>query len=121
MPKLLTFICPELDLSYEAVYQELASCLEIDLETAVERFAPDDAAARVRYHRRQTRRRSVQAELAEALGIDPAAVFAACGEEGARILLEALRAKPRWSIATTRADAPAAVPLLDEIEDAMAR
>ena len=112
----LTFVCTELGATYEAVYQELADYLEMDLEEAALRFAPDAAAARVRYHRRQARRRGVQAELAEALGIDAAAVFAACGEEGARILLEALRAKAAWTLTTHGAPR-----LLDELEDAMAR
>ncbi len=100
------------------VYDELAAFLEMDVEAIAARFSPEEAEARVRYHRRQASRRSVQAELAEAMGIQAEAVFAACGEEGARILLEALRAKPRLMI-TTHPAAPTS--LISEIEDAMAR
>lgn len=122
MPRIMTFVCPELDTPYEAVYQELARYLEIDLEEAVRRFLPDDAVARVRYHRRQRQRQTVQLDLAEVLGIDPAAVFAACSDEGARILLDALRAKGAgagWEISV--APAPAPSPLIDEIEDMICR
>lgn len=100
------------------IYDELAAYLEMDLDAIAARFSLEEAEARIRYHRRQASRRSVQAELAEAMGIDAEAVFAACGEEGARILLQALRAKPRLSI-TTHPAAPTS--LLDELEDAMAR
>jgi hypothetical protein len=122
MPRFMTFVCPELDTPYEAVYQELASYLEIDVEEAARRFLPDDAVARVRYFRRQRNRQHVQQDLAEALGVDPAAVFAACSEDGARILLDALRAKEQakgWEIAVTPAAEPPA--LIDEIEDMICR
>lgn len=120
MPRLMTFTCPELDVPYEAVYQELAAYLEIDVEEAVRRFLPDDAVARVRYHRRQRARRTVQQDLAEALGVDPAAVYAACGDDGARILLDALRAKAAgatWELSVTAAKTP----LIDELEDRICR
>lgn len=123
MPRFMTFVCPELDTPYEAVYQELAGYLEIDVEEAATRFLPDDAVARVRYFRRQRQRQHVQLDLAEALGIDPVAVYAAVGEEGARILLEALRAKAAgqpagWEVTVTPAPAPE---LIDEIEDMICR
>ncbi|MEB3197979.1 MAG: hypothetical protein VKP62_12325 [Candidatus Sericytochromatia bacterium] len=97
MPQFLTFVCPELDTTYDAVYSELARYLEMEPEEAMERFAPDDAVARVRYHRRQHQRRHVQLDLAEVLGISPADVFAAVNDEGARILLSALNAKKAQS------------------------
>ena len=121
MPRFMTFVCPELDTSYEAVYQELAGYLEMDVEAAARRFAPDDAVARVRYHRRQTKRRNVQLDLAEMLGVDPAAVYAAVTDEGARILMDALRAKElggTWEMTVTPAETPA---LIGEIEDMMCR
>lgn len=123
MPRFMTFVCPELDTPYEAVYQELASYLEIDVETAARRFPPDDAVARVRYHRRQRQRQTVQLDLAEVLGVDPAAVYAAVSDEGARILLDALRAKaagPGWQM-TVSVAAAAPSPLIDEIEDMICR
>lgn len=122
MPRFMTFVCPELDTPYEAVYQELASYLEIDVEEAARRFPPDDAVARVRYHRRQRQRQTVQLDLAETLGVDPAAVYAAVSDEGARILLDALRAKEvgaGWQISVVAAEAPS--PLIDEIEDMICR
>ncbi len=123
MPRFMTFVCPELDTTYEAVYQELASYLEIDVEAAARRFLPDDAVARVRYHRRQRQRQTVQLDLAEALGVDPAAVYAAVSDEGARILLDALRAKETgggWQVSVVvAAEAPS--PLIDEIEDMICR
>jgi hypothetical protein len=122
MAQLLSFICAELNTPYEEVYAELASHLEMDLEATVKRFAPDDAVARVRYHRRQASRRSVQSQLAELLGIDAEPVFAACSEEGARILLDALGGAPApHTLTITTSAAMPTVRLLDELEDAMAR
>ena len=118
MPQLLSFVCAELNQPYEAVYTELARFLEMDIESAVKRFPPDDAVARVRYHRRQTVRRGVQQELAELLGIEAAPVFAAVSDEGARILLDALQAKKTLEITTHVVEAPE---LISELEDAMAR
>jgi hypothetical protein len=119
MNRMFSFVCAELDQSYEAVYTELAAYLELDLQEAALRFAPDDAVARVRYFRRQATRRSRQVELAEELGIDAEAVFAACGEEGARILLEAVRARRTVTITTCVAAAP--TELIDPLTDLMAR
>ncbi|MDB5099266.1 MAG: hypothetical protein JWM80_3687 [Cyanobacteria bacterium RYN_339] len=116
MNRMFSFRCAELGMSYEDVYMELAGYLELELTEAAVRFAPDDAVARVRYFRRQATRRGQQLALAQELGIDAGAVFSACGEEGARILLAALRAKPRLTI-TTRA----AEQLIDPLTDAMAR
>lgn len=122
MPRFMTFVCPDLDTTYEAVYRELAGYLEIDIEACAERFAPDDAVSRVRYHRRQHQRRTMQQELAEVLGIDPAAVFAAVNDEGARILLDALRVKALgtgWQL--TVSSAPTPEPLIDTLEDLICR
>ncbi|MEB3223763.1 MAG: hypothetical protein VKS61_16940 [Candidatus Sericytochromatia bacterium] len=106
----MTFVCPELDMTYEAVYHELASYLEIDVEEAGCRFAPDDAVARVRYHRRQRQRQHIQRDLADILAIPLEDVYAAVTEEGARLLLESLRARdarraPGWEL-TVREGAP---------------
>jgi hypothetical protein len=111
----MTFICPELNLTYAQVYAELAGYLELDAEEAAERFAPDDAVARVRYYRRNRQRQHVQLDLARELGIDPGAVYAAVGDEGARILLEAIRA-PKLEITVTVAS-----PVIDELEDLICR
>jgi energy-converting hydrogenase A subunit M len=110
----MTFVCPELDMTYEAVYHELARHLEIDVDEAGRRFAPDDAVARVRYHRRQRQRQHVQRDLAEILEIPVEDVFAAVSEEGARILIESLRSRDvrrasGWHL-TVREGAPAPAP-----------
>ena len=91
MPKLMTFVCPELDATYEEVYRELALHLEMPVSEATKRFTPDDAVARLKYHRRQASRRAVFTELATELGIDAATVFAAVSADGAAILLDAIR------------------------------
>lgn len=93
MRNLLTFVCPELDTTYDAAYKELAQHLELPVEDAMKRFAPDDAVARLRYHRRQVRRRVVFHDLAAELGVDVSTVFSACSAEGAQILLDALQNK----------------------------
>lgn len=93
MRKLMSFVCPELDLTYDEVYRELAQHLEMDVEETASRFTPDDAVARLKYHRRQTSRRAAFSELADELGVDVATVFAAVSVDGANILLEAIRAK----------------------------
>ncbi|MDB5101402.1 MAG: hypothetical protein JWM80_5823 [Cyanobacteria bacterium RYN_339] len=117
MPRLMTFTCPELDMTYDAVYAELAGYLELDVEATAGRFAPDDAVARVRYFRRLRQRQHVQLDLADVLGIDPTAVYAAVGEEGARILLEALQARRAgWELTVK-----AAIPVIDELEDLICR
>jgi len=121
MPRFMSFVCPELDTTYEAVYRELAGYLELDVDVCAERFPPDDAVSRVRYHRRQLMRRNMQQELAEALGIDPAAVYAAVNDEGARLLLDALRVKALdtgWRLTVTAGEPPA---VIDELEDLICR
>ena len=52
MPKLMTFVCPELDATYEEVYRELSLHLEMPVAETTTRFSPDDAVARLKYHRR---------------------------------------------------------------------
>jgi hypothetical protein len=91
MRNMLTFTCPELDCTYEAVYRELALHLELGVQETIDSFQPDDAVARLKYHRRQARRREVFQELANELGIDATTVFAACNVDGAQLLLEAVR------------------------------
>ena len=93
MQKLMTFVHPELDQTYDQVYGELAQMLEMPFEETVKRFTPDDAVARLKYHRRQAARRAVFQELADELGVEASTVFAACSADGARILLDAVRAK----------------------------
>lgn len=93
MRNMLTFVCPEFDVTYEAVYRELSLHLEMPVDETINRFSPDDAVARLKYHRRQARRREVFQELANELGVDATTVFAACTADGAMILLDALRAK----------------------------
>ena len=93
MPKMLSFVCPELDVTYDEVYNELAMMLEVPVDEAVKRFSPDDAVARLKYHRRQAGRRAVFTDLAVELGVDATTVFAACSVDGAQILLDAIRAK----------------------------
>lgn len=93
MRKLLAFVCPELDSTYDEIYRELALALEMPLEDTIRRFSPDDAVARIKYHRRQAGRRAVFQDLADELGIDAQTVFSAVSADGARMLLEAMRAK----------------------------
>ena len=121
MAQLLSFVCAELNAPYEQVYAELAAHLDLDIESTIKKFAPDDAVARVRYHRRQASRRSTQLQLAELLGVDAEVVFQAVTEEGAKILMDAMTGprKPVVTITTRPALAPAE--LIDEMEDLMAR
>ncbi|MEB3196995.1 MAG: hypothetical protein VKP62_07295 [Candidatus Sericytochromatia bacterium] len=93
MRNMLSFVCPELDTTYQDAYRELAQHLEMSIDETMERFAPDDAVAGLRYHRRQARRRAVFQELATELGVDATTVFAACSADGAQILLDAIREK----------------------------
>ena len=111
MRNLLTFVCPELELTYEQVYAELAMHLEVSAESLQARFAPDDAGCRLRYHRRQSARRAVFTDLASELGVDAATVFTAVSADGARILLDALKAKkaPELVITTRAAGSPVAI------------
>lgn len=93
MRNMLTFVCPDFDVTYEAVYRELSLHLEMPVQETLDRFSPDDAVAMLKYHRREARRREVFQELATELGVDATTVFAACSADGASILLDALRAK----------------------------
>jgi hypothetical protein len=93
MRKLMAFVCPELDVTYDEVYRELALFLEMGVEETMGRFSPDDAVARLKYHRRQASRRAVFSDLARELGVDETTVFSAVSADGAMILLEAIRAK----------------------------
>ena len=93
MPKLMSFVCPELDATYDEVYRELALYLEMPVGDTIKRFSPDDAVSRLKYHRRQASRRAVFQDLADELGIDAATVFSAVSADGAHMLLEAVRAK----------------------------
>jgi hypothetical protein len=92
MRKILTFVVPDLDITYQELYEELSGHLGIDFEEATRRFAPDEAVPALRYHRRQAEGRAVGTELARRLGVSPEVVFAACTAEGARMLLAALPA-----------------------------
>jgi hypothetical protein len=93
MRNMMNFVCPEFDVTYEAVYRELSLHLEMPADQTVKRFSPDDAVAGLKYHRRQARRREVFQDLANELGVDATTVFSACSVDGATILLDALRAK----------------------------
>lgn len=93
MRKILSFVSPELDITYHEVYTELAAQVEQPLEDTIRRFPPDEAVATLKYHRRQADRRAASEALARALGIDPQVVFSACREHGARQLLSALEAQ----------------------------
>ena len=93
MRQLLTFVCAELDVTYDQAYRELALHLDLPVAETIKRFAPDDAVASLKYHRREARRRGVFHELAVELGVDPTVVFTAVNPDGAGVLLEALREK----------------------------
>jgi hypothetical protein len=98
MRKILTFVCPELDLTYEDIYRELSLHLEMPGEEVIKTFSPDDAVSRLKYHRREASRRGVFQELALAMGVPVSTVFAACSADGARMLLDAMEAK-RYAVA----------------------
>jgi hypothetical protein len=93
MRTMLTFVCPELDVTYDAIYRELALFLEMPVEETLVRFSPDDAVSRLKYHRRQARRREVFTALAGELGVDETSVYAACTVDGATTLLAAVRSR----------------------------
>ncbi|MEB3220928.1 MAG: hypothetical protein VKS61_02520 [Candidatus Sericytochromatia bacterium] len=93
MRNMMAFVCPELDTTYEDAYSELSEHLEMPVAEVVRKFPPDDAVARLRYHRRQARRRAVFQELADELNVDVTTVFAACSVDGAHILLDAVRSR----------------------------
>jgi len=90
--KILSFLEPTLQITYNELYTELAGHLDVDLETAIRRFAPDEAVPALQYYRRQVCRRTQVRSLAEKLGVSPEVVFEACTPEGAGKLMEALPA-----------------------------
>lgn len=93
MRKILAFVSPELGITYEELYSELAASVELPVEATFRRFPPDEAVTTLRYHRRQAERRALCDELAGALGVAPQVVYGACHAEGARALLEALKTR----------------------------
>lgn len=93
MRKILSFVSPELGLTYQELYEELADRAESTFDEVTRRFAPDEAVTALQYHRRMAERRQVFTELAERLGVSQETVFGACTTDGARLLLEALDAK----------------------------
>jgi hypothetical protein len=95
MRKILSFVSPELGITYQELYGELAEHAETTFDEATRRFPPDEAVTALQYHRRMAERRAVYRELAGRLGVSVDVVFAACTTEGARKLLEALDAKDR--------------------------
>jgi hypothetical protein len=90
MRKILSFVEPTLQITYQQLYEELARHLEADLDTATRRFAPDEAVPALLYFRRQDARRCQARELAGRLGVEPAVVFEACTPDGAGKLIAAL-------------------------------
>lgn len=93
MRKILSFVSPELGITYQELYGELADRAETSFEEAIRRFPPDEAVTALQYHRRMAERRRTYEELAKRLGVATDVVFAACSTEGAKILLDALTAK----------------------------
>ncbi len=93
MRKILSFVSPELGITYQELYGELADRAETTFEEATRRFPPDEAVTALQYHRRMAERRQVYQSLAERLGVSVDVVFAACTTEGAKVLLDALDAK----------------------------
>ncbi len=93
MRKILSFVSPELGITYQELYGELADHAETSFEEATRRFPPDEAVSALQYHRRMAERRRVFKQLAERLGVSTDVVFSACTTEGAKKLLDALDAK----------------------------
>lgn len=93
MRKILSFVSPELGITYQELYGELADRAETTFEEVTRRFAPDEAVTALQYHRRMAERRKVFRDLAERLGVSTDVVFAACTTDGATKLLDALEAK----------------------------
>lgn len=91
MRKILAFVSPELGITYQELYAELAGHMGEAFDEATRRFAPDEAAPALRYYRRQAERRDTAVELSRVLGVSQEVVFAACTPDGARLLLEALQ------------------------------
>ncbi len=90
--KILSFVEPTLQITYQDLYAELAEHLDADLEGAIMRFPPDEAVPALQYFRRQEKRRSQTRTLAARLGVAPELVFEACTPEGAGKLIAALSA-----------------------------
>lgn len=93
MRKILSFVSPELGITYQELYGELADRAETTFEEATRRFAPDEAVTALQYHRRMAERRKVVLDLAGRLGVSTDVVFAACTTDGAKKLLDALETK----------------------------
>ncbi|MNK53068.1 hypothetical protein D3C87_720190 [compost metagenome] len=93
MRKILSFVSPELGITYQELYGELADRAETSFEEVTRRFPPDEAVTALQYHRRMAERRQVYQQLAERLGVSADVVFSACTTDGARKLLDALDAK----------------------------
>ncbi len=91
--KILCFVEPTLQITYEELYDELARHLESDREDAIARFAPDEAVPALGYFRRQQRRREEATELARVLGVPREIVFESCTSQGAGKLMQALMAR----------------------------
>ncbi len=92
MRKILSFVEPTLQITYQELYTELAGHLDADIEIAIRRFPPDEAVPALKYFRRQDQRRLQVRNLAAKLGVDPQVVFEACTPEGASKLMDALTA-----------------------------
>lgn len=91
MRKILAFVSPDLGITYQELYTELAGHIGEAFDAATHRFAPDEAVTALRYYRRQAERREAAAELSRVLGVSAEDVFAACTPDGARLLLEAMQ------------------------------
>lgn len=99
MRKILSFVSPELGITYQELYGELADRAETTFDEVTRRFPPDEAVSALQYHRRMAERREVYRDLAERLGVSVDVVFASCTTEGAKKLLTALEAKDGAQIA----------------------
>ena len=88
--KILSFVEPSLQITYQELYEELGRHLETDREDAIARFAPDEAVPALAYFRRQQTRRAEATELARALGVPREVVFESCTSQGAGVLMQAL-------------------------------
>lgn len=94
MRKILSFVSPELGITYHELYQELALHVAADFDETTKRFAPDEAVTALRYYRRMADRRETFAELSQRLNVSLDVVYAVCSTEGAKLLLTALTAQP---------------------------
>lgn len=93
MRKILSFVSPELGITYQELYGELATRAEASFDEVTRRFPPDEAVTALQYHRRMAERRELFQELAIRIGVSAEVLFGACTTEGARKLLEAIRIK----------------------------